>query len=327
MLRRRTLVKEKVEAVIPESDIVLYDSQLNKEIVICNLDYNLTDYPKDRFTPIGVVVIPQDHAKVIYPERHYCYNKPVMMSLKYMRYDTPDVGGTSQNIYWGYSSKDLPLQNYSKSAVVANLEAEETSTESSDKSSYLPSMNFSMTESKAAPKTKYPNFTPYCPSPFLFKDGIWVPNPAYYNCPKTCMQHDRDGKGNTEVILTAVTVPNWKTADAIPNSYSIGNYPAACCCWRFHTVADKQGKWYLPAGGELGYIMPFFTKHNNAISRINQVYGESSFAVTLSDFDTIWLSSECSNSTACVMGTFSGYTNAYSKDNRYYVRAFRPVKI
>ena len=332
MLRRRTLVKEKVEAVIPESDIVLYDSQLNKEIVICNLDYNLTDYPKDRFTPIGVVVIPQDHAKVIYPEGHYCYNKPVMMSLNYMRYNTPDTGGKAQGIKWGYDNKDLLLRNYQKSAVVANSEAEETSTESSDTSSYIPSTKFTAWESKAAPKTFYYRKDaisyPPCPSPFLYKDGIWGPNSAYYNCPATCIQHDRDGKGNTAIILESVTVPDWKTASSINNNRGQGNYPAACCCWRYHTVADNQGDWYLPAGGELGYIIPFLIQHNNAIDHINNIYGNKYFTIIITEDYTHWTSSNGGTYMACSILTSNGYIDINDrKEYANYVRAFRPVKI
>lgn len=469
----------------PASDIVLFDNQENKEIVISGLQYDLANYPKDRFTPIGVVVIPKDHAKVIYPEGHACYNKPVMMSLKYMRYDTPDEGGAAQEMCWGGYGTDLSLPNYQKSAIVANLEAEETSTESRDDCSYLPSTKFSETESKAAPKTKYVVSALYCPSPFLFKDGVWGPNPAYYNCPTTCVQHDRDGKGNTAVILESVSVEGWKTnmgtpevpaqtetvqttegfnivwttqsgtwneselADAydskkftcqspgangstvirctvsgktgkivftcktdgessydyltigkldsactrssfketmkdmkgqtksyvfdipdenehyvefcyskdsvvdsapdnaevyvtnqsievvtvpvqaatppITNSFSAGNYPAACCCWRFHTVADNQGDWYLPAGGELGYIMPFFTQHNNAINHINQVYGESSFAVVLGMSGSYWSSSESRSNSAYKVLVSTGYVYSDPKNYIDFVRAFRPV--
>lgn len=332
MPRRRVLAKLTPIAMPPASDIVLFDNQENKEVVIPGLSYNLANYPKDRFTPIGVVVIPKDHSKVIYPEGHACYNKPVMMSLKYMDYDKPDEGGALQSICWGGLNADLSLQNYKKSAVVANSEAEETSTESSDSYSYIPSTNFSKSypESKSAPKTYYytNDVNPPCPSPFLFKDGIWGPNPAYYNCPVTCVQRDRDGKGNTTVILEAVSVTDWKTASAIANSYSTGNYPAACCCWRFHTIADNQGDWYLPAAGELGYIMPFFNQHNNAISRINQVYRGSSFATPLYSNVYHWSSSEYGRDNAYCVATGSGTlkTDGY-KNYGYSVRAFRPVSV
>lgn len=468
---------------VPESDIALYDNITKQEIVINNLDYNATDYPTNRYTPIGIVVIPKEHSLVLYPEGHECHGKPVMMSLKYMRYDTPDTGGDKQTMYWGGYGTDLTLQNYTKSAVVANETAEEVSTESSSFNSYLPSTNFSGTESKAAPKTKYhSNYTPYCPSPFLWKNK-WIPNPAYYNCPETCVQRDRDGKGNTQVILDAVTVADWKTSmgqPAVPeqtenvqttegltvvwatqsgtwdeseltdaydgkkfacqspgssgstvirctvsgkagklvftcktagessydyltigeldksctrttfqesmkgmsgqtkvyifdipdenehyiefcyskdgsgdtapdnaevyiahsgevvtvpaqaattpivNDYSAGNYPAACCCWRFHTVADKQGDWYLPAAGELGYIMPFYVQHQNAVTRINNVYG-SGFAVALLT-DYHWSSSEYSGYYAYRVYTYNGTVYNTTKSYSYCVRAFRPVK-
>lgn len=326
MLRRRTLVKEEVEAVIPESDIVLYDSQLNKEIVICNLDYNLTDYPKDRFTPIGVVVIPQDHAKLLYSYKHSCYNKPVMMSLKYMRYDMPDTGGGVQELYFGNSETDLTLYKRTKVAIVKNLTAEEKPTANSNYG-YIPSTRFDGDkESKAAPKTKYKSST-FCPSPFLFKNGVWGPNPAYYNCLASCAQRDREGKSNTETILKFVTVENWKTSDTIPYSTSAGNYPAACCCWRFHTVADRQGDWYLPAAGELCYIMPFFIQHNNAIRHINQVYGENFFEIDTNSIRPYSTSSEYSNNMVWCVSPDTGEIESRSKSVWCLVRAFRPVKI
>ena len=326
MLRRRTLVKEKVEAVIPESDIVLYDSQLNKEIVICNIDYNLTDYPKDRFTPIGVVVIPQDHAKVIYPEGHACYNKPVMMSLKYMSYEKPDTGDDHLYTLWGGNTQDTLPKDYKNIACINNLTAEETSISSSDSSVYIPSDRFSGVESKAAPKTKYYK-KPFAPSPFLFKDGIWGPNPAYYNCPADCMQYDRDGKGNTATILELVTAPDWKTASSITNNGWIGNYPAACCCWRFHTIADNQGDWYLPATGELCYIIPFFNKHNRAINRIKSIYGDNSIAFVMVNYEAHWTSNEYSSTQTCFVSPEDGSIGNFDTHYALYVRAFRPVKI
>ena len=178
----------------PASNIALYDKTTGKEIVIRGLSYNATDYPVDRFVPVGVVVIPKEHSRVLYPESHECYGKDIIMSLKYMNDYTPDTGGEGHwgnALYWGSADTDLTLPNYSKSAVVANSEAEEESTESDYEYVILPSTTFGSVESKAAPKTYYRSMedvlSPYCPSPYLWKDGKWGPNPAFYNCPAACM--------------------------------------------------------------------------------------------------------------------------------------------
>ena len=121
MSRRRVLSKMTPVVIPPASDIALYDKTTGKEMVIQALSYNTNDYPANRYTPIGVVVIPKEHSLVLYPEGHDCYGKDIIMSLKCMRYDTPDTGGADQRMHWGNPNTDLTLPNYSKFAVVARL--------------------------------------------------------------------------------------------------------------------------------------------------------------------------------------------------------------
>lgn len=67
--------------------------------------------------------------------------------------------------------------------------------------------------------------------------------------------NDYNGKRNTTAILAkATSQSNWRTASTITNSSSNSTntyFPAACCCWRFHTLGTQQGDWYLPSFGEL----------------------------------------------------------------------------
>lgn len=77
---------------------------------------------------------------------------------------------------------------------------------------------------------------------------------------------DYNGKANTTALLANATAqPNWRTDSTITSSYAAGYQPAACCCWRFHTLGTNQGDWYLPAAGELNSSYEFRTPINNAL--------------------------------------------------------------
>ena len=132
-----------------------------------------------------------------------------------------------------------------------------------------------------------------------------------------------------------------KSVIPITNSDSEGNYPAACCCARFKTIGTnsfvdmlnrntvddtkeywKQNKvWYMPACGELGYILPNFSVNNVALNNIKSLYG-SSVAVQLGSGYYYWSSSEYSMSYARIVNMSYGNVHSYYKFVNIYVRAF-----
>ena len=85
----------------------------------------------------------------------------------------------------------------------------------------------------------------------------------------------------------------------------------------------KQNKvWYMPACGELGYILPNFSVNNVALNNIKSLYG-SSVAVQLSSaIHYYWSSSEYSAYNARFVYTASGFVDDYYKSGDYSVRAF-----
>jgi hypothetical protein len=136
---------------------------------------------------------------------------------------------------------------------------------------------------------------------------------------------DFNGKKNTDIITAMATAQSdWTTASAITNGSGSGYYPAACCCRRFHTTGTNAGDWYLPACGELGYIIPKLAVINRILSAINTAYG-SGTAVALDTDRYYWSSAEYSAPNARHVSAISGNVNYYYKNDRAFVRAFLAV--
>ena len=147
---------------------------------------------------------------------------------------------------------------------------------------YLPSDKFSGTRC-AHDEDVYYSFPSYIPSPYL-TDGSR--NSGYYQTTEPLTTGnalaDFDGRGNTDKIIAqrgTKDYTSWK-----PTFDLQSDYPAASCCDMFHTEGTQQGDWYLPACGELGYIMPPFNKINDAINKMSTTYG-SSVGVELNSSD------------------------------------------
>ena len=313
-----------------------------------NLQAFKNNTENDQYVPIGIVVIPKSHTQVILPDGDPRKGCNIIMSLKPMNCNTPEEGGTSeQYICWGNNSKDITeLTNYN----VANCYSDATQnsvTLTANKIAYLPSDNFTKMPSNVCPSIKYyydsSTSDKLSPSPYRVVDGEWLPNEDYYTkkISSNNALSDFEGPKNTKIITDNVTVENWKSVIPIANSWSEGNYPAACCCARFKTVGTnsfvdmlnrntgddtkeywKQNKvWYMPACGELGYILPNFSVNNVALNNIKSLYG-SSVAVPLSGGYNYWSSSEYSRGSARYMDMSSGRVNGFGKDSKYFAMAF-----
>lgn len=172
-------------------------------------------------TPIGIVTIPASHKW--YKTADICG----IMSLNIMDYSAPTIGSStySQNkhIFYGLEGKKI-------NADVVYAPDQPISPLFSD---YI-LQGFDATNS------------PYI-YPTLNKNTVYFdktqPNP--YPC------KDVNGKGNTTILSSLHTQPNWQTSPTITNSNGIGYAPAACCCARY------LNDFYLPSYGELIY---FFAK-------------------------------------------------------------------
>ena len=296
-------------------DILLWDKTGLRKLFVSS--DALSSYPSDSYTPIGIVVIPASHDV-------YGDGSCGVMSLKEMNYDSPDSGSTSyQYMYWGGYGEDISLPNLNQVPTGNTSNGIPTGQTSN---AYLPSDKFSGTQC-AHDTDAYYNSSSYIPSPYL-TDGSR--NPGYYQTSSPSSSSnalaDFDGIGNSQVLWgLATSQSSWKTASSITNNSGPGYYPAACCCWRYHTEGTSQGDWYLPACGELGYIMPHFNKINDTIDKIRTIYG-SSVGVELDTKDVYNSSTEYSKYGARSVNTNYGRINYdFNKDSNNYVRAFLKV--
>lgn len=299
-------------------DTVLYDKQADKLIIVPTTDDIGTKYPSDNYEPIGVVVIPASH-------NVYGTGECGVMSLKEMNYNSPDSGSTSyQDMQWGGYGDDISLPNLNQVPTGNTSNGIPTG---QDTNAYLSSDKFSGTQCAHDTDAYYDyDSSSYIPSPYL-TDGSR--NPGYYQTSSPSSSNnalaDFDGIGNSQVLQDlATSQSDWKTASSITNNSGSGYYPAACCCWRYHTEGTSQGDWYLPACGELGYIMSSFNKINDAIDKICTAYG-SSVGVELSTGSFYWSSTEYSSGYARSIGTSSGNVCDFNKGSIYNIRAFLRV--
>ena len=230
-MRRRTLFKKDGGASSRNlADAVFYDS--NSDSFVTMSPDEITSVI-DGYTPIGVVAIPASHDV-------YGDGTCGVISLAEMNCDTPDVGSANrQYIYWGGYGIDTSLPNLDMVNRVYGTTGEY---------GYLPSDHFSYGTTSSDGVTRYrSSSTDNSPSPYN-ADGSR--NEAYYTTVYSTANafSDFDGIGNTKVLTDLATAQSdWKNADTITNFGDVGYYPAACCCWRFHTAGTSQGQWYLPA--------------------------------------------------------------------------------
>ena len=310
------------------ADIVFYDKNAGKLIVVDKNTFEVSNYPIENYTPIGVVAIPSSH-------NVYGDGSCGVMSLVKMNTDTPDTGTTStDDIYWGGNGVDIDtLPNLNQAPYVGMCDApgDETSTVVGEYNQpYIPSDAFKSSSNAVQCPHDLNSYyddnssSDYAaPSPYLTNGRR---NPSYYQTTSPSSEAnalaDFNGKQNTQILCyLATTQADWKTANTIENNNTRGYYPAACCCWRFHTEGTNQGDWYLPAAGELGYVVARRKTINDSISLLTTAYG-SSVGSSISNFSSSWSSSECSNGYAREFNFYDGRLVYSDKEYGMSCRAF-----
>lgn len=233
-------------------------------------------------TPVGVVVVPTGFA----PD-----GKARMLSLNWASSSSTSSTSAS-SLKWSNVKVDTSLTNHNRVPTTDNAGS---TTTGSNYDGYLPSDKFTGATSYVDSTANYKDSTPYIPSPYLGDK----PNPAYYAeiSGYNNVLADFDGKGNTDVLV------------------GLGaDYVAANAARNYKVTGAEEIEWYLPAAGELGYMLPRFNKIQAALAKVNSPQLDGS--------DGYWSSSEYSSNYACRVNTYSGSVSNNIKDAINYVRPF-----
>lgn len=130
---------------------------------------------------------------------------------------------------------------------------------------------------------------------------------------------DMNGKANTQAVLQYATAQtDWRTASAITWANEPGYYPAFECAWRYHTSGTVQGDWYVPAAGQISYII-----FNNIVLE------KMSTSLNILDKPLYWvpnssyLSSNENNKGNMWYASYpNAYLRSYGKESAYRCRPF-----
>ena len=201
--------------------------------------------------------------------------------------------GKAKSMKWGVYGTDTSLTNYTSVPTTNN-----TSEALSGYSIYgcLPSDKYTGTTSYVDPTTKYSgNTLPRIPSPYLGDE----PNPAYSNSiliPNNALS-DFDGKGNTDVLVALGS-----------------DYIAANAARNYKAAGAEEIEWYLPAMGELGYLIVRLNKIQAALAKVN--------SSQVDVYDSYESSSEYSSYYEYYLDAYNGRVDYAHKGSGRYVRPF-----
>lgn len=294
-----SVLQLKVVKYAEVGDILCSDMSIIKPVIASD-GYTVESVDLQGKTPIGVCVVPTSHMED---------KKARYMSLDLMDYANPDTGSqslsTSSIMYWGCGG-DLPT--------LPNLKAPNKAGGMTDspllgsKTQFNPSY-FNNYDATDGLYYTYTSDSDKCPAPFTADGGI---NQAY----RQGATGDFDGRGNTDKLIAATTVA-WQSG-AIENSVNAGNYQTACCCRRYRTAGTNAGDWYLPAMGELGYIMYNAQLIDNVLMKIGKIMNSKTY--------NLWSSTEwgmqSGSSYSYLLNLSFGFVYKRNRGYNFYVRAF-----
>ena len=332
--------------------IVLANNEEPSKKIFVPKDIWTKDAYNDKFTPIGVVVVPFTHT----PD-----GTVRIMSLKNMSILTPANGSTSQNgntadtsMHWGgvsitgsgqdtgytYVDVGLPKKNIVPNIDPSNQVAGTIGSPSYARvpSNYIDGVTFSTgTASTIDVGTKYytgNTISEYGISPYAIYDSKSYEAFKVINQSRNAML-DFNGASNTSTILT------FQDSSEITAAYDSDQFAPAATCHAYQTIGMPAGQWYLPACGELAYLPARYADINDALTKLMEA--DSSNAIRLWRDDStvhdssysvfgswLWSSTEYSSNDARYVYVSDGRVYDYNKSYSYTsnrVRAFAALNV
>ena len=243
-----------------------------------------TDWDSSLGTPEAVVIAPASHM----PDgkaRGVCLTGVGTDGSQ----STSDV-----SMFYNSTNVDAGLTKYTKVPIWSNTEG---STYGSNSSGYLPSNKFTSNICYSDSSAGY-RYTDQSMIPSLYLNDGTVNENARMTIDGGNVLTDFDGKTNTSTIIN-----------------KLGSTAAAAnTCNKYATDHILAGEWYLPAVGELAYLMARWNTIKAALAAVN--------GVALLESYSYWSSSEGSSDGAWRLNTNGGNLGFYNKDYSLYVRAF-----
>lgn len=299
--------------------IILYNTDTD-DLEYCTADeYSATT---DNHTDVGVVAVPNNCT----PDKSVR-----LVSVPFMSMNTPDIGivvvgpdsvagGEQEFLHFG--EKNIKSKKECAEIPTWDNRAESPSYSTSSSGYLSTDVNSGKTQNTEGPKSYYYD------SPFVVPP--YDENEELVKEYSTGSFGDFDGKKNTEVILEMATgQTDWKTDSAITNSSSEGYYPAAECCWRFHTAGTSQGDWYLPSLGELGFLFSRLKMINSSLSTIKGNGAKIDEPSDLTFFRTkhlLWASTPVSDNAAFAIHYY-GLVKTYDPSETMATKAFLSLDV
>lgn len=259
---------------------------------------------------VGVCVIPNG----LLPDR-----KARFMSVKGVNSNNT-TGGNDEGIMWSsnYTKTVLPTQYNSAVCVRPNGDTQAVTDiidhDSNGRPVYMPSdKTTSVYEEGTGLTNPFDSVNEINLKYAYADDGDHYPPSPYYSNGTLNSNYIATKKSNGESITNALS-----DIDGYTNTQILiedADVVAAKRCGVFAPNNYGQGKWYLPAIGELAFIMPRWNEIQAALGSVDG-------GVQLDSGSRYWSSTEYDSNRAWNLLTYTGGVSSVSKDSGDYVRAF-----